>query len=130
MRKSIITVALAAASLVAFNAAAIDLGVGVGAHQTGAQSQAGSQSVGGSLATLAGITAQGSQASASNTSFAGAAFSGNNAINVSGSQGNSAQSGAAFALGGAISANQNQAVQQGVGQSQSQFVGTWIFLQP
>lgn len=128
--KKIILAAAVALSCVAFNAAAIDLGIGVGQHQTGAMSQAGSTSQGGSIAALAGLTAQSSQASANNTSFAAAGFSGNNVANLSGSTGNSAQSGGAFALGGALSANQNQAIQQGEGVSQSLFAGTWLFITP
>lgn len=129
MKKIMLAVAVALCT-VAFNAAAIDLGVGLGQHQTGAISQAGSTSQGGSAAALAGVTAQGSQASANNTSFAGALFSGNNVANVSGSQGSTQQSGGAFALGLAGSGNSNQSVQLGEGVSQSAFAGGWLFIQP
>lgn len=123
-------VAALAIALVSGNAAAIDLGIGLGSHQTGAASQAGSTSSGGSVAAIAGLTAQSSQAAATNGSFAGARFSNNNVANVSGSTGSTSQSGGAFALGGALSANQNQAVQQGEGVSQSLFQGGWIFVSP
>lgn len=124
-------IALALAlTLAAGSASAIDFGAAIGAGQSGSVSQAGSQSVGGSAAAIAGVTGQASQGSASSGGFAAGGFTGNNQWSVSNHQSNTAQSGGAFGLGLAGSANQNQTVGQGQSGATNGLLAGWLFVGP
>ena len=127
MRNLIVAVALAAAS---FSAGAVDIGIAAGTFESGAQSQVGSQSVGGSTAALIGVTGQQSSAVAGNTSFGATQLSGNDSAAQSGSVGFTTQQGSAAALGLAASANQNIAQQVGIGFGQNQMQTVYLFIQP
>ena len=127
MRKIILALALAAAS---FSASAVDLGIAAGSFDSGAQSQVGSQSVGGSQAALFGVTGQQSSAVAGNQSFGATQLSGNDSAAQSGSIGFTQQQGSAAALGLAASANANLAVQTGIGFGQNQMQTVYVFIQP
>jgi len=127
MKRLILAIALAAVS---FGASAVDLGIAAGTFQSGAQSAAGSQSVGGSTAALIGVTGQQSSAAAGNTSFGATQLSNNDSAAQSGSIGFTTQQGSAAALGLAASANQNVAIQQGLGQGINNMQTVYIFVSP
>lgn len=127
------TVSLLAAGLIlaaSFSAGAVDLGIGTGVAGSASNSTGGAQSTGGSFATLAGFTAQGSAAHGDSSGAATAGFFGNNTVAGSTHTYNSAQTGGAVALGIAGSGNAN--VAQGTGGSAGAAVGqfVWIFVGP
>jgi len=127
MKRFLLAVALSVLSL---SAAAVDLGVASGSFGSAAQSQVGSQSAGASSAALIGITGQQSSAVAGNTSFGATQLSGNDSAAQSGSIGFTQQQGSAGALGLAASANQNLAVQTGIGEGINNMQTVYIFLSP
>jgi hypothetical protein len=127
MKRFLLALAL---SFVTLTAGAVDLGIAAGTFESGAQSQVGSQSVGGSSAALIGVTGQQSSAVAGNTSFGATQLSGNDSAAQSGSIGFTQQQGSAAALGLAASANQNIAVQTGIGFGQNTMQTVYIFASP
>jgi hypothetical protein len=127
MNKILFALALGLAS---FGANAVDLGIAAGTFQSGAQSQVGSSSAGGSTAALIGFTGQQSSAVAGNQSFGATQLSGNDSAAQSGSIGFTQQQGSAAALGLAASANQNLAVQTGLGQGINDMQTVYIFVSP
>jgi len=127
MKLIALAIALAAAS---FSAGAVDIGLAAGSFESGAQSQVGSQSVGGSTAALIGVTGQQSSAVAGNTSFGASQLSGNDSAAQSGSIGFTQQQGSAAALGLAASANQNVAIQTGIGFGQNTMQTVYLFVSP
>jgi hypothetical protein len=127
MKRFLLALAL---SFVTLTASAVDLGIAAGTFQSGAQSAVGSSSVGGSSAALIGLTGQQSSAAAGNQSFGATQLSNNDSAAQSGSIGFTAQQGSAGALGLAASANQNVAVQQGLGQGINNMQTVYIFVSP
>jgi hypothetical protein len=127
MKLIALAIALAAAS---FSAGAVDIGLAAGSFESGAQSQVGSQSVGGSTAALIGVTGQQSSAAAGNFSFGATQLSGNDSAAQSGSVGFTTQQGSAAALGIAASANQNIAQQVGIGFGQNTMQTVYLFVSP
>jgi len=130
MKKLLNLAVLAAASLLATPAMAVDFGIvaGSGASQSNSTAIAGSQ--GSSASALFGFTTQTSQSLAASGGNAQSVISGNDQASASTHQSETLQAGNTASFGLAGSQNSNLALGAGSSSASNQLTGVWLFIQP